>query len=637
MVTQSFPIELRITPIALDLRRDTMSPEERDILLRNIGLARDAIVFFTSLSGAKGLSGHSGGAYDIVPEVFLIRAFRLGGAAIHPVLYDEAGHRAALHYLLAVLDGHLPPDALLRYREFGSGLPGHPERGLTPGIEFSSGRLGHFFAFANGVAMAHPDQSIILLGSDGSQMEGTNAEAARLAVAQNLNIKVIIDENDVTISGHPSRYLKGFDLVRTFEGHGIPALRVDGEDIDALYSGIRKALLTPGPFALCVSRPIAPKIDGIEGHPHAHEAIPASVAAAYLEKRGHIRAAEMLREVKPKPITITLRASQGAWKNRDEFGRIISDILDQMPKEQRISRVRVFDNDLEGSCGLHHIRKRHPEVFVQGGVMERGNFLAAAGFGSLEGRQGIFATFAAFLEMCISEITMARLNRSNVLAHFSHTGVDDISDNTCHFGIHPLFADNGLLPHGGSEDPTRIYFPADRHEFEACLRRIFWDPGIRIVLSTRSSVPEILDEDGHPRYARLSFTPGRDDIVRDAEGGGWVVSFGDVLYRALDAVIGLKSEGIRVGLVNKSTLNVVDEEMMARLCRAPFVLVAESLHVRTGLGIRMGTWLLERGFRGRYSHIGVYREGAGGQSEQIAYQGLDPQGIAQSVRRLVGC
>ena len=72
--------------------------------------------------------------------------------------------------------------------------------------------------------------------------------------------------------------------------------------------------------------------------------------------------------------------------------------------------------------------------------MERGNFSAAAGFGSFAGKQGIFATFSAFLEMCVSEITMSRLNFANVLAHFSHSGVDDMADNTCHFGINSMFA-----------------------------------------------------------------------------------------------------------------------------------------------------------------------------------------------------
>ncbi len=71
------------------------------------------------------------------------------------------------------------------------------------------------------------------------------------------------------------------------------------------------------------------------------------------------------------------------------------------------------------------------------------------------GKQGVFSTFAAFLEMCLSEITMARLNKSNVLSHFSHSGVDDMADNTCHFGLNNPMADNGLTD--GYETP--LYIP----------------------------------------------------------------------------------------------------------------------------------------------------------------------------------
>ncbi|MFM8726353.1 MAG: transketolase, partial [Planctomycetaceae bacterium] len=125
--------------------------------------------------------------------------------------------------------------------------------------------------------------------------------------------------------------------------------------------------------------------------------------------------------------------SKSVGRNRDLFGRILNEILDAIPDAQRVATVRVFDSDLEGSCGLNHVRAKHPEVFVRGGIMERGNYSAAAGFGYEAGRQGIFATFSAFLEMVVSEITMARLNQSNVLAHFSHAGCDDMADNTCHF------------------------------------------------------------------------------------------------------------------------------------------------------------------------------------------------------------
>jgi len=77
--------------------------------------------------------------------------------------------------------------------------------------------------------------------------------------------------------------------------------------------------------------------------------------------------------------------------------RKVNELLDGMSMEQRLASVRVFDKDLEGSCGLHHIRKKHPEIYIRGGIMERGNFSAAAGFGSSAAKQGIFGTFSAFL------------------------------------------------------------------------------------------------------------------------------------------------------------------------------------------------------------------------------------------------
>src|SRR5580693_6952437 len=155
MNQETFPIDLtRLQALKLDPAVATLSDEQRASLRHNIQLARDAIVFFTSLAGARGLSGHTGGAYDTVPEVMIVRAFIAGGAPIVPVIYDEAGHRVATQYLLSVLNGAMPAERLLHYREFASGLPGHPEKGFTPGIEFSSGRLGHMWAFVNGVAMA---------------------------------------------------------------------------------------------------------------------------------------------------------------------------------------------------------------------------------------------------------------------------------------------------------------------------------------------------------------------------------------------------------------------------------------------------------------------------------------------------
>ncbi len=630
-----FPIDLNaLKPLKLDPSVPTLTAEQRSALKANIQLCRDAIVFFTAIADAKGLGGHTGGSYDTVPEVLIARALEAGAGKIVPAYYDEAGHRVATQYLLAALDGDIPAEKLLHYREYKSGLPGHPERGLLPGIKFSSGRLGHMWPYVNGVAMANPDKAVFMLGSDGSQMEGDDAEAARLAVAQNLNVKLLIDDNDVTIAGHPSKYLVGYDVAKTLQGHGLTVDVGDGEDIDSLYARMCKALNTKGPVALINKRKMAPGIEGLEGSCHAHDVIKTSVAIAYLEKRGYGEAVAFLKSVKGDKCPLTYKGSSGAGKNRDDFGKIVNKILDGMSSEQRVASVKVIDCDLEGSCGLHHIHKAHPEVYVAGGIMERGNYSAAAGFGSEKGRQGIFGTFSAFLEMCISEITMARLNQANVLAHFSHAGCDDMADNTCHFGINNYFAANGLPDDG--HDLTRLYFPADQHQFAACVKRIFNDAGLRFVFSTRSAVPDILREDGTPFYGPdYTFTPGKDDVIRKAPaGGGYVISFGDTLYRALDAVTRLNQDGVAVGLINKPTLNVFDRETMRMLAAAPFVLVVESFNVNTGLGCRFGSELLKAGFKGRYNNIGTNREGSGGLWQQMGSQGLDPEGIYKSVQAL---
>ena len=636
MGTETFPIDLgKLQPLKLDPAVTTLTDAQKATLKHNIQLCRDTIVFFTALAGAKGLSGHTGGAYDTVPELTIIRALIAGGAPIIPIFYDESGHRVATQYLLSVLNGAMPAERLLHYREFDSGLPGHPEKGLTPGVEFASGRLGHLWAFCNGVAMANPGKAVVVLGSDGAEMEGDNAEAARLAVGKQLNVKLFIDDNNVTIAGHPQDYMPGYDLTRTLSGYGLQTETTMGEDLDALYIDICRAFSQQTPHALIIKRPMAPGIAGAEGDPEAHDALKANVAIPYLEKRGgYEKAIEMLKAAKPSKSPLTYKGSSGVGKNRDDFGKIINEILDGMSEADRVANVRVFDNDLEGSCGLHHIRKKHPEVFVRGGIMERGNYSAAAGFGADKGRQGIFATFAAFLEMCVSEITMARLNFSNVLAHFSHNGVDDMADNTCHFGINGMFADGGVTPVHGP-DVTRLYFPVDQHQFAACVKRVFKDPGLRFVFSTRAPVPDILGEDGKPMYQGKPFEPGKDSIVRAAPaGGGYVVAMGETVYRALDAVIRLQEQGVKVGLINKATLNVVDEDMMKTLAGVPFVLVAEGWNVKTGLGSRFGSYLLKAGFKGRYNNIGTNREGSGGLWQQMGHQGLDPDGIAKAIKEL---
>lgn len=235
--------------------------------------------------------------------------------------------------------------------------------------------------------------------------------------------------------------------------------------------------------------------------------------------------------------------------------------------------------------------------------------------------------------MIISEVTMARLNDCSVLSHFSHSGVDEMADNTCHFGLNHFFADNGLM----DAATTTLYFPADGEQMKAVVQKVFFDKGLRFVFSTRAKVPYIYKEGTEdllygPGY---EFVPGKDEFIRRGSAG-YVVTYGDMLYRSLDAVERLREEGLDVGLVNKPTLNMVDEESIKIYGSSGFVLVVESIAQKTGLGSRLGSYLLERNLTPKYKTMGANKEGSGGLYEQVNAQGLGPDDVKAAIKKIAG-
>jgi len=168
----------------------------------------------------------------------------------------------------------------------------------------------------------------------------------------------------------------------------------------------------------------------------------------------------------------------------------------------------------------------------------------------------------------------------------------------------------------------------------AVVDRIFFEPGLRFVFTTRSKTPQILDESGKPLYGKgYKFQPGRDEVVREGTQG-FLVSFGDALYRCVDASEKLKQQGLNIGVINKCSLNVIDEAMLAKLSQTGLVLVVEPFNVNTGLGSRMGSWFLERGMAPKFGRIGAHHEGCGGLWEQAYHQGYDSNSIMKRIHAM---
>src|SRR5712691_8617618 len=154
----------------------------------------------------------------------------------------SAGHASMLLYALLHLAGYdLPLEQLQRFRQLGSRTPGHPEHGLTPGVETTTGPLGQ--GFGNGVGMALAARMMAArfnrgdfapvsyrvfgLVSDGDLMEGVASEAASLAGHWGLgNLVYLYDDNHITIEGDTALAF-GEDVARRFEAYGWQVERAD--------------------------------------------------------------------------------------------------------------------------------------------------------------------------------------------------------------------------------------------------------------------------------------------------------------------------------------------------------------------------------------------------------------------------
>ena len=640
MYKMKFPIDIKeYQPLTFNLSEEKLSAEHKKQLQRNIELARDIMVFFTGYASAKGVSGHTGGAYDIAPEALIVEAFMRGSSDIYPSLFDEAGHRVALQYLLAALDPNkgMKMDDLLHYREYKAGLPGHPEINEELGIEFASGRLGHMWADINGVA-ERTKQKVVLFCSDGAQQEGNDAEAARQAVAANLPVVLIVDDNNVTIEGFPHDYLPGFDVASTLEGHGMKVTTLNtgkkAEDLDALYTTIRSALLAKEPIAIVHKREMAHGIPEVAGKSKGHDAVSPGIAIDYLKKRNHKEAIEVIESATKVEDPVRVQdpkayrgSSEDTASCRKMFGQALVEIMKKKGKEGR-KKIMVYSADLGGSTGVNAIEKEFPDRYISGGIMERGLFLRAAGFGSEQGSQGVFATFAVFgSEMLSSEIQMAALNKRNALCHFSHAGVDWMADDTCHFGVNLSFIDCHLP----EESSIKMYFPADALQMQAIVNSVYDDDGLRFVFSTRSDTPYIQNEEGKNIYDNYTFEPGKEEIIREGKDG-YIVTYGEMVYRCLDAVTQLKEEGIDIGLVNKPTLNTIDETTLQKVGQSKLVVFVESQNEKSGFGNNYAKALLQHNLTPNFLHLAAIKPGKGGIWEQIPHQELDPSSIIKKIK-----
>ncbi|MGL9758973.1 MAG: transketolase [Wolbachia sp.] len=187
------------------------------------------------------------------------------------------GHGSMLLYSILHLTGYISIDELKNFRQMGSKTPGHPEFGLTSGIEATTGPLGQGFAASVGMALAESilekqfriNHYIYVMLGDGCLMEGISHEAASLAGHLKLNKMIaLFDDNDISIDGTTSLSCSD-DIEKRFLAYGWNVDKIDGHDFDAISLAIEQAQKSEKPSIICC-KTIIGKFSSRAGTSSAH-------------------------------------------------------------------------------------------------------------------------------------------------------------------------------------------------------------------------------------------------------------------------------------------------------------------------------------------------------------------------------
>ena len=228
----------------------------------------------------KADSGHPGTAMALAPLALVLWQRHLRYNPANPDWLDRdrfflsAGHACILLYSLLYLTGYdLSLDDIKQFRQWGSRTPGHPERGMTPGVEATTGPLGQGVGNAVGMAIAEAqlaalfnrtghsiiDHRTYFLASDGDLMEGVSHEACSLAGHLKLGRLIgFYDDNRITIDGSTDLAFSD-NTARRFESYGWHVQRIaNGNDLDAIDAAIERAKrVTERPSLIIVRTHIA--------------------------------------------------------------------------------------------------------------------------------------------------------------------------------------------------------------------------------------------------------------------------------------------------------------------------------------------------------------------------------------------
>lgn len=542
------------------------------------------------------------------------------------------GHAAPLLYAAWAETGLFPAAELLKLRQFGNDLEGHPTPRL-PFVDVATGSLGQGLGVGVGMALcARLDQldykTYVLLG-DGEIAEGAVWEAASLAGIHQLNnLVAIVDVNrlgqsQATAFGH------NLDVYRKrFEAFGWRTEEIDGHDIEEILEVLAAAGLGAQPLVILAKTFKGAGIsftqdkDAWHGKPLNQE----EAAIAYAELQPKAKTGTDVRIPTPSQMTAPNNAAPAAYPpvnykpgdsaaTREAYGNALLRIGGVDP------RVVAMDGDTKNSTCSDRFFKKFPERFTECFIAEQNMVGVATGFAA-RNKVPFVSTFATFFSRALDQIRVAGISHANLKLVGSHVGVSIGEDGPSQMGLEDIAMMRAIAG-------SIVLYPSDAVCAEKLVEQMAMTRGICFLRTSRPKTPVIYNNDE-------PFPIGGAKVLRQSpKDKVTIVAAGVTLFEALKAADTLKNEGIGVTVIDAYSVKPLAKDVIKAAAQKTHntVITVEDHYPEGGLGDAVAGELSSDGIKvHKLAVTGLPRSGKA--EELLAKFGIDAAAIVNQVKAL---
>jgi transketolase len=551
------------------------------------------------------------------------------------------GHAAPILYAAWAEAGAFDRAELLRLRQIGSDLEGHPTPRL-PFVDVATGSLGQGICAAIGCALnarriQSPYRTYVLLG-DGESAEGSVWEAADVGAIDKLDSLCAITDVNGLGQSRPTMWQHDMEqFARRWRAFGWHAIVIDGHDMEAILDAFDDARRTAGQPTMILARTIKGKgvsfvegKDGWHGKPFKkgeeldralaeleRQFVPVSIDGPGANLASHIPkpASGPRPPASPKPIAPPAYTIGDQVATREAYGVAIAKLGEADP------RVVALDADVKNSTFSDKFEKAMPDRFYQNFIAEQVMVGAAMGLAA-RGAIPFPSTFACFLTRAADFIRMAAISNVNIKLAGSHAGISIGEDGPSQMALEDLAMCR-------AEPNYTVLYPCDAVSAERLVTLAAYHPGPAYIRTSRPKTPVIYSNDE-------TFTVGGLKVLRTSERDvATVIGAGITVFEALKAYDRLKADGLSIRVIDLYSVAPVDRDGLVAAGRATGgrLITVEDHYASGGIGDAVAEAVAAAGLT--VSRLAVREIPRSGKPDELLDRfGISAQHIVEAVRNV---